>query len=130
VSQASEKTPKVEPATGEVVSDTGQLRPFSSWLFEQRGGSLHGELTDRLAEVVAAVVEHEKQGTLTLKITVKPGEDADYILVFDDVVAKAPEPAKSAALFYADKQGNLTRNNPRQPQLPLREVSGKEAPSA
>lgn len=104
----------------ETTTTPAGLRPFNQWLLEQRGGSLHGELTETLAEVVAAAVKHEKAGSLTVKINVKP-EEGGIVIVTDEVKAKVPE-ARGAALFHTDKRGNLSRENPNQIAMPLREV--------
>lgn len=100
----------------------GRQRTFSAFLIEQRGGSLHGELTERLAEVVSAALEHGEQGSLVLKVAVKPNKDGITVTVTDEVRCKVPEGDRGAALFYADEAGNLTRRDPRQPELPLKEV--------
>jgi hypothetical protein len=84
---------------------------------------LHAELTDALADIVAAVVEHEKPGTLTIKVTVKPEADG-AVKVVDDFTAKVPRQASKPSLFFADSVGNLSRRNPRQPELPLRSIPG------
>lgn len=111
-------------------------KPFSQFLVEQRRGGLHGELSDRLQEVVAAVAEHQKPGSLTLTLKIKPAEKGiGQYVVTDEIRAKAPEGARGASLFFADDHGNLSRDDPRQPELPLREVpaadqSIREAPSA
>jgi hypothetical protein len=116
--------------TGEITNVDRERTLFSAWLAKQREGALHGELTDELAALAAAVARHEKPGTLTLKVTIKPGEDgADYLVISDEVSAKPPQPPRSPSLFYADSDGNLSRNNPRQPQLPLREVGGGKGAS-
>jgi hypothetical protein len=100
---------------------TAPRKTFTSFLHEQRGGVLHAELTDALAELVAKVAEHEKGGTLTLKITIKPEADG-AVKVADEVAIKAPRPASRPSLFFTDSSGNLSRRNPRQPELPLREI--------
>lgn len=112
-----------DPETGELL-DPGAppLRPFNQWLLEQRGGTLHGELTDELAKVVAACLETEKAGSLTVTIAIRP-EEGGIVLVSDEIKAKVPE-NRGAALYYANERGSLSRENPRQPQLPLREVPG------
>lgn len=97
-------------------------KPFGQFLLEQRNGALHGELSDRLREMVEAVVQHRKAGTLTITITVKPLSSAGQYLVADEVKSKAPEADRGASLFFADGRGNLSRTDPRQPELPLREV--------
>lgn len=111
-----------EPASG--LLDSTTPRPFSQFMIEQRKGGLHGEISEKLQELVAAVVEHEKAGTLTLTVTVKPaGNGTNQYVVTDEVKVKAPEAARGASLFFADGRGNLSRSDPRQPELPLREAS-------
>lgn len=114
-----------EPAEGEVTTDSPHRRPFAAWLNEQRKGALHAELSESLAELAAAVVEHGKSGSLQLKISVAPNKDGLSVTVADEVVVKAPQPDRGAFLWFADDRGNLTRSNPNQLDLPLREV-GKE----
>ncbi|HXO86917.1 MAG TPA: hypothetical protein VN803_15450 [Gemmatimonadales bacterium] len=113
---------QVDEKTGEVIESTIP-KPFSQFLVEQRSGGMHGELSDKLQELVAAVAQHDKAGTLTLTVSVKPidGRPGQYIVV-DDVKVKAPEAPRGSSLFFADDHGNLSRSDPRQPELPLREV--------
>lgn len=101
------------------------VRPFADFLTEQRGGVLHAELTDALNELVAAVNEHHKGGELVLRIKVKPATKSSYgaVAVADDVTIKKPAGERAEALFFVDRDSNLTRENPQQPRLPLRDVS-------
>ena len=98
-------------------------KPFSQFLMEQRGGGMHGELSEKLREVVAAVVEHGKAGQmiLTIKVTPLKAAEGQYVVV-DDVKCKTPEGDRGASLYFADEDGNLSRSNPSQPELPLREI--------
>lgn len=110
------------------TSPTGELeppgrKPFAMFVQEQRGGALHAELSEALAELVAACLEHDKSGTLTLKINVAPTKAAGTVQVSDDVTLKAPQGSRGAALFFTDSSGNLSRRNPAQPELPLREIA-------
>lgn len=106
------------------AKDAPQVKPFAQFVQEQRDGAAHGELSEMLQDLVAAVVEHNKAGKLTLTITVQPGEAYGTYLVRDDVKSSPPKPDKTASLFYADDRGNLSRRNPMQPELPLRPVAG------
>jgi hypothetical protein len=114
--QAPEAQPSEEVAT----------KPFAAWLQEQRQGGLHGEVSDALADLVAAVMEHDKAGSLTLTVKVKPAGD-NAVFVTDEVKSKPPEGERPAALFFTDPRGNLSRRDPRQPELPLRQVAGGKA---
>jgi hypothetical protein len=105
-------------------------RTFGSWVAEQRQGALHAELTEKLAELTAACVELEKKGTLTLKITVEPQKDKVTLFVTDDVKVAAPVADRPSALYFADADGSLRREDPRQMKLPLREVPPRRALTA
>lgn len=101
--------------------------PFTQFLVEQRQGGLHGDLSESLQQLVAAVEEHGKAGTLTLTIRVTPtSKGASTYFVTDDVKVKKPEADRGASLFFSDGHGNLSRTDPRQPELPLREVPAPE----
>ena len=52
-----------------------ERKPFAAFLQEQRRGGLHGELSESLQELVRAVEEHRKAGTLTLTVKVAPFGD-------------------------------------------------------
>lgn len=101
---------------------TTDPNPFNQVLLEIRQGSLHAELSEQLQELVAAVSEHERPGSLTLKITVAPaGRRTQQYELADDVSVKLPKPERGSSLFFA-LEGNLSRSDPRQPELPLQEV--------
>lgn len=100
-------------------------QPFSQWLFAQRNGATHSELTDGLAELAAAVMETGKGGKLVLEISIGPASKSGghQMLVSDRVVVKAPQPKRTESFFFFDERnGSLTRNDPLQPSLPLQEV--------
>lgn len=111
-------TPEVEPPP-----------PFSQWLFAQRNGATHAELTDALAEVGRAVMETGRAGSITLKISIGKAskKGGHQMIVADDVQVKAPRPERDESLFFFDEEtGTLSRTDPKQPQLPLREVPRPE----
>lgn len=112
---------------GELVSAT---KPFGQFLLEQRNGGLHGELSDALRELVEAVAQHGKAGSLTLTVKVSPTKSFGQFEVVDEVKAKLPEPERGGSLFFADDRGNLSRTNPHQPELPLREVPRNDSDTA
>lgn len=104
-----------EPA--EIKADP---RPFTGFLQEQRRGALHTELSQALADVCAAVVEHGKVGEITLKLRVK--QTGDMVQITDGLTIKAPQGEKAPSIFYVDENGNVSRTDPRQPELPLNAV--------
>lgn len=114
--------------TGEVVGDYADPPPvpqrtFASFVIEQRNGGLHAEASDCLAEVVKAVQDHGKGGSVIIKIDIKPGSKGTNTLVVSDrVEVKVPQGDRPAALYFPDENGNLHRSDPRQQSLPLRRV--------
>lgn len=108
------------------------VRPFSTVLAEHRKGMTMLELSRLLAEVTAAVVEHKKPGSVTLKINIRPLASDGTVVLSDEIQAKVPTADRASSIFYADDNGNLTRSNPNQPELPGMTVidGGEEAVSA
>lgn len=101
-------------------------KPFAAFVQEQRNGALHGELSDRIAELVLAVAETGKKGKLQLELTIAPNADGMTVTVSDKIKVVPPEGERGAAIFFIGENGSLTRRNPAQTELPLRDV-GREA---
>ena len=110
-----------------VADERPQTKPFAAFLQGQRRGGLHGEVSDAFAELVAACMEQEKAGSLTLKIEVKPNKDGETVQITDALAVKLPPVPKQPSMFFADSNGNVSRHNPRQPELPIREVPKGDA---
>ena len=91
------------------------IRPFSDWIDTQREGALGVELSNALHDLVSSVTAQGKSGTLTLKLTLKPGEKGTVgsVTVSDLVTVKKPE-SHIESFHFIDSSGNLTRQNPRQ----------------
>lgn len=100
----------------------GQRKPFAAFVQEQRNGGLHGELSDALVELVETVQERQKAGTLVLTVKVTPNKDGVTVTVVDKVKLTVPDAERGAAIYFVDADGNLSRSNPNQTSLPLREV--------
>jgi hypothetical protein len=110
--------------TDTTTTEAPQVKPFAAFLQEQRKGGLHTELSEGMAEMVQACRDLGKNGTVTIKFTVKPQKDGETLQVVDDVVFKAPKGDRPPSTFFADDQGNLSRNQPRQESFDLRKVEG------
>jgi hypothetical protein len=113
----SEATRETDQDGQEARATTPHVRPFADFVREQRKGLLHDELSDELARVVQQV---DKPGEVTLKLTVSP--QGDMVSVKDAVITKLPKPDRPPALYFTDDDGNLSRHNPAQPELPFRQV--------
>lgn len=86
-------------------------REFAAFLLDR--AATHEELTVKLHDLVQAVRDTGKKGTLTLKLTVSPFKnDAEVLEVHDDVKLVMPQHDRKPGIFYPDKNGNLTRNSP------------------
>lgn len=93
-------------------------KPFAEFMLEHNRGSAHTEASEALQRVVAAVADTLKKGTVVITVSVEPMKNnPDAMLTVIDVKAKPPTQAPKAAIFYADGDGNLSRNDPG--QLPL-----------
>lgn len=116
------------PATDDAAAngETANLQAFSAWLFLQRQGALHGELTVALAELTQAVMATDKSGSLTLTIKVKKAGRGIQMLVEDKVVLRKPTAEVDPSFFFFDEEsGSLSRNDPFQPDLPLQSLPAR-----
>lgn len=103
-------------------------RPFTDVLRDMRFGETLDELTAEFNQLVAAVDNTGKAGSITLTIKLKPST-AGAIEVTDDIKAKVPQLSKGSSLFFPTVEGNLVRNDPRQSEIPgLKEVTANTKP--
>lgn len=109
---------RTDPTTGEVIEDP-PIRPFGDWLREQSGGSTHDELSEAMWDLVKRVQETGKKGSLLLTVVVEPMKKTDgtALIVTDTIKLKLPDFDRPASVAYVDRNGNLIRNNPLQPEL-------------
>lgn len=114
-----------DPGTGEIIeTEDRHVRPFTDWLMEQREGACAVEMGEALNELVDSVNMLGKAGKVTLTIKIKPSSRGQnqIVLVTDEISLTKPTPEPEPAVFFIDKNSNLSRANPAQPSLPLREV--------
>lgn len=98
-----------------------QVRPFADWLHDQRHGLTHIELGDALNDLIEAVTATGKAGKLTFTVSIKP--EGGMVVVRDEIEVKLPKPDRDPSLFFVDEDMNLTRDNPVQGRLALRDAS-------
>jgi hypothetical protein len=110
------------PETTEL--DPDRVRPFADFLRETAQGKTHEELSEALRDLVGRVLDTGKKGSLGLTIVVEPMKGGgEQLLVSDEIRLKLPEHDRAAAVFFADRDHNLVRNDPRQMSFEsLREV--------
>lgn len=104
--------------------DERTIKPFATTLQEIGAGVFHARLSEQLQELTEAVVATGKKGTLTLQLVVaplKPGNVKNLVTTGKSVL-KAPEDdsEQPSSVFFVDADGNLTRDDPNQPTLPIR----------
>jgi hypothetical protein len=111
--------PPVDETTGEI-----QVRPLADILRDLGKGRVVEDAATMLQDLVRAVRDYGKKGTFTLKVEVAPMKgDAEALLVNAKAEARPPSGEPVSAVFFSDQHGNLLRDDPRQPQLPLRELN-------
>jgi hypothetical protein len=97
-----------------------EASPFGQFLFSQRDGRTHSELSDALSKVSEAVLANGGTGTITLKVTVTQLGHENRLVVRDDVVMKAPKPPRESSIwFYNASRRGLSRRDPNQRELEL-----------
>ncbi|MFD5599878.1 hypothetical protein ACFWHR_07450 [Leucobacter sp. NPDC058333] len=98
---------------------------FSAFLLKRP--ATHEELSVKMHDLVAAVMDTGKKGSLTLKIVVQPFKnDTSTLEVADDVKLVMPQHDRKPGIFFPDKDGNLTRDSPQMLDFgPLRVVDQK-----
>lgn len=105
-------------------------RPFHDFLREHRNGLTHDELADALNELVAAVNEEGRAGTLTFIVSIKPMGKSDGLEVSADIKVKPPKKTPGVSIFFSTPDNNLVRVDPRQQSMELREVAPASASRA
>ena len=94
------------------------MRPITDVLRDIRKGRVVEAASEELAEVVRGVVDTGKPGELTIKIKVKPqgkGDNAVTLSAF--VTSHKPKVPLPDAIFFADVDGDLLRDDPTQTRM-------------
>lgn len=105
-------------------------RPFFDTLRDMRGGEVIAELAAKLQELVHAVQSTNATGSLTLTLEVKPMKGStEAVVVTDTIKAKVPQLKSAGTVMFPTPDGNLTRQHPKQPELPFTLVNDP-APAA
>lgn len=87
-----------------------------------RKGQILTDISAALREVSGAVMLVGKPGCVTIKLNISPSSVGGAMVIADDISTKIPKAPKSSSLFYADKDGNLRRDDPNQIEMQLRTV--------
>jgi hypothetical protein len=94
---------------------TGGAQEFASILVQHGKGIAHDKASALLREAVAAVKEHGKGAEVTVKLKITPVKNNPRIVQIEaKPSANIPQPEPTPAIFFADDQGGLHRNDPEQ----------------
>lgn len=100
---------------------------FFSLMQVHRHGEALNDLSAALRDSTEAAQLTGKPATVTLKITIKPAAQIKgAVIVEDDISVKLPKIKNDNSIFYADAEGNLLREDPKQMKLQLKVI---EAPA-
>lgn len=106
-------------------------RPFVDFLREQRRGDFMEDCTKALHELVTQVSLLGKGGKMVIEIEVKPvgarDQTGSAVTVSDRVETKLPKNDPIPTVFFVTKEHNLSRTDPMQSKLELRDVDSGEA---
>ena len=109
-----------------ITAPPGNL--FTDMLARHRKGIAAGEASRKLGEAIQAARDTGAKAEVTLKVTLNPGTD-DQMRVEIQVAHKLPQQKLPGALFWVTDEGTLATSDPKQPELPLREVVREAAPA-
>jgi hypothetical protein len=102
-------------------------RPIAETLRHIGAGAFIDQASDQLAELVAAVDERGKGGSLTLQITIKKASRGGAMNVTGKITVKKPAEELMEALLFATPEGNLVADDPHQQKLDLKIAGEKSA---
>jgi len=107
------------------------MQSFNVFLADLNDGSTLAGLTGDLAELLLAVRNHGRSGSMTLKIKIAPatkgGQSVDKITITADRKLELPKPEQPQDFFWLTEDAQPSRKHPRQQELPLRDVSGMQS---
>jgi hypothetical protein len=112
----------------------GEVTPSQAMclLDSMEDGHFRVTMDDALEEVVRSLRKHvaaaggKAKGTLIIRIDhVFNGK---HVVVKGEVSTKLPKPIRGESFYFATKDNGLTRQDPTQMTLPLRDASANEEP--
>ena len=104
------------PAADRTTTDTPP-RPFIEVLKDTGKGTAARNASHLLREVVTAVTDTGKPGTVTVTIKIESPKKGRFLLVSAEAKAKIPELETEESIWFVDGNDNLTRHDPNQLEL-------------
>ena len=109
------------------MPENPRIRPFEEVLAEMEGGRVLYDLEEGLTNLIAAVMDTKKPGTIELKIAVAP-TGRGSVTMATNVKTKEPEHDRPTSTFFVDDKWQLHRDDPRQEKMDLRTADEPEGP--
>jgi len=108
----------------------GEIRSFATLIGHHSDGELNNDATNEMAELLQAlrkqaIIEGKAKGSITVTIAFEV-DRRGVVSTAAEVKTKDPRPAKSGSVFWLTDGGALSVKNPKQQELPLRDVSANE----
>jgi hypothetical protein len=107
------------------------MKSFTVFLADLNDGHTLAGLTGDLGELLQAVKETGRSGSLTLKVKVAPatksGHEVDRITIVADRKLELPKPELPSDFFFLTDEAEPTRQHPRQHALDLRDAKSVDA---
>ncbi|GBQ69752.1 hypothetical protein AA103196_2300 [Ameyamaea chiangmaiensis NBRC 103196] len=109
------------------MSESAIIRQFSQLVAVAEDGQLNDDLDQEVTDLVAILNDAaasrngKAKGSITLKVDF--ALDGGIITISTDYAVKKPKVARARSAFWATPDNKLSRRNPKQHELPLRDVS-------
>jgi hypothetical protein len=99
---------------------------FASFLETHADGETNRALSERFSSVIAATKDTRQKGEMTVKIQINP--DGEYRAKVDIACSlKLPQPPLGGDLYHFFGATSLSKEDPRQLKINLRDLGGKSA---
>lgn len=103
---------------------------FTTLINTHRRGIAGAECSNQLEAAIRAAIDTGAKSEVNVKLTIIPTTD-DQVNITIQPTAKLPQQKLTGAMFWVDEDGKLVTSDPKQKELPIREVIrvGRDAES-
>lgn len=111
----------------DATPDPTAMRGFGQFVAEMEDGDLHAELTSRMQALIEAMKTDalsrggKSAGSMTVAFTF--ALDGAEVEAKAEIAVRTPKPKRGRSIFWTTDDSHLTRRNPRQRDLPFRDVN-------
>jgi len=117
-----------DPETGEIVGADTAVELFAEFIREHKGGKVDAEMMAAIQEATSAVMLHGGKASVTLKLSIQQHHSIDdTLIIYDDVVVKAPKEPRNAAIMYGNKKTGALSHEPWQQKMSYTKKPESEA---